>query len=120
MDQTLALVLARFAAETTHADVPDDVRKAALWHVVDTIGVCIAGASPLEESGQAVRRLSEKWNARSGATVFGVDTKCRPEMAALLNGSLAQALEMDDKHGSSLARPGSTVPSRTSGRSSSM
>ena len=30
-------------------------------------------------------------------------------MAALLNGSLAQALEMDDKHGSSLARPGSTV-----------
>jgi 2-methylcitrate dehydratase PrpD len=30
-------------------------------------------------------------------------------MAALLNGSMAQALEMDDKHGSSLARPGSTV-----------
>ena len=64
MDQTLASVLAKFAAETTHADIPDDVRKAALWHVVDTIGVCIAGASPHEESGQAARRLAEKWKTR--------------------------------------------------------
>ena len=109
MDQTLASVLARFAAETTHADIPDNVRAAALGHVVDTIGVCIAGASPLEESGQAARRLAEKWKTKSGAMIFGINSNSRPEMAALLNGSLAQALEMDDKHGSSLARPGSTV-----------
>jgi len=109
MDQTLAVTLAKFAAETTHADIPEEVRKAALWHVVDTIGVCIAGASPQEESGQAARRLLEKWKATSGSTVFGLNASIRPEMAALLNGSLAQALEMDDKHGSSLARPGSTV-----------
>ena len=109
MDQTLASVLAKFAAETTHADIPDDVRKAALWHIVDTIGVCIAGASPHEESGQVARRLAEKWQTESGATIFGINSKSRPEMAALVNGSLAQALEMDDKHGSSLARPGSTV-----------
>ena len=56
MDQTLASVLADFAAATTHGDIPDSVREAALWHVVDTIGVCIAGASPLEESGQAARQ----------------------------------------------------------------
>jgi 2-methylcitrate dehydratase PrpD len=109
MDQTLSSVLAKFAAETTHADIPDDVRKAALWHIVDTIGVCIAAASPDEESGQVARRLAEKWQTESGATIFGINSKSRPEMAALLNGSLAQALEMDDKHGSSLARPGSTV-----------
>jgi 2-methylcitrate dehydratase PrpD len=109
MDQTLASVLAKFAAETTHADIPDNVRKAALGHIVDTIGVCIAAASPHEESGQVARRLAEKWQTESGATIFGINSKSRPEMAALLNGSLAQALEMDDKHGSSLARPGSTV-----------
>jgi 2-methylcitrate dehydratase PrpD len=109
MDQTLSSVLARFAAETTHADIPVDVRKAALWHIVDSIGVCTAGASPHEESGQVARRLAEKWQTESGATIFGINSKTRPEMAALLNGSLAQALEMDDKHGSSLARPGSTV-----------
>jgi 2-methylcitrate dehydratase PrpD len=109
MDQTLASALAKFAVETTHANIPDNVRKAALWHVLDTIGVCIAGASPMEESGVAARRLAEKWKARSGSMIFGLNANCRPEMAALLNGSLAQALEMDDKHGSSLARPGSTV-----------
>jgi 2-methylcitrate dehydratase PrpD len=108
-DQTLATVLAKFAAETTYAQIPGHVRKAALWHVLDSIGVCIAGANPQEESGWAARRLAEKWKAQSGSMIFGLNTSCRPEMAALLNGSLAQALEMDDKHGSSLARPGSTV-----------
>jgi 2-methylcitrate dehydratase PrpD len=109
MDQTLASTLAKFAAEATHGAIPDDVRRAALWHIVDTIGVCIAGANPQEESGQAARRLMEKWQVRSGSMIFGLDSSARPEMAALLNGALAQALEMDDKHGSSLARPGSTV-----------
>jgi 2-methylcitrate dehydratase PrpD len=109
MDQTLASILAKFAAEATHGAIPDDVRRAALWHIVDTIGVCIAGANPQEESGQAARRLMEKWQVRSGSMIFGLDSCARPEMAALLNGALAQALEMDDKHGSSLARPGSTV-----------
>ncbi len=53
--------------------------------------------------------MREPWGAADGATMFGLGQKARAEMAALLNGSLAQALEMDDKHGYSLARPGSTV-----------
>ena len=73
-----------------------------------SIGVGIAGAAPDEESGQAARKLAVRWKGK-GATVFGLGTECRSDMAALVNGSLAQALEMDDKHGSSLARPGSTV-----------
>ena len=109
MEQTLAATFAGFAAGLTADRIPDEVRRAALMHVVDTIGVCIAGASPKEESGQAARKLAETWKARGGATVFGLGGECRPESAALLNGALAQALEMDDKHGSSLARPGSTV-----------
>ena len=84
MEQTLSSALAKFAAETTHADIPDDVRRAALWHIVDTIGVCVAGASPLEESGQAARRLAEKWKTQSGAMIFGIGSNTRPEMAALL------------------------------------
>jgi 2-methylcitrate dehydratase PrpD len=105
----LASRFAAFAAELTYDRIPAAVRDAALWHIVDSIGVCIAGANPHEESGQVARRLAEKWQARTGATILGVGSSCRPEMAALINGALAQALEMDDKHGSSLARPGSTV-----------
>lgn len=109
MPDSLATVLARFAAGLAHADVPDAVRSAAKWHLVDSIGVCIAGAAPEETSGQALSRVAGRWQAEGGATVLGLRTSARPEGAALLNGALAQALEMDDKHGSSLARPGSTV-----------
>jgi 2-methylcitrate dehydratase PrpD len=108
MTTTLAQTFAEFATGITDDAIPSEVRDAAAWHIVDSIGVCIAGASPHEESGQAARRLVMKWRGE-GATIYGVSQKVRPELAALLNGSLAQALEMDDKHGSSLARPGSTV-----------
>jgi len=109
MSETLATAFGEYAIGLADEDIPEAVRTAALWHIVDTIGVCLAGANPHEDSGAVARKLQPKWRANEGATVFGVDFKARPELAALLNGSLAQALEMDDKHGSSLARPGSTV-----------
>lgn len=107
--KTLARTFAEFASDLTAADIPAEVRRSALWHIVDSIGVCIAAASPNEPSGRGPRDLADRWKTAGGATVFGVGTSCRPEFAAILNGALAQALEMDDKHGSSLARPGSTV-----------
>ncbi|MFZ1060989.1 MAG: MmgE/PrpD family protein [Candidatus Rokuibacteriota bacterium] len=109
MSETLASRLSAFASDLTYARVPKFTREAAIWHIVDSLGVCVAGAAPGEESAEVVRRLVEKWQAPVGATVFGLGARCRPEASALLNGALIQALEMDDKHGSSLARPGSTV-----------
>jgi len=109
MSNLLAPTVAEFAAGLSYGAIPLDVRDAAMLHVVDSIGVCIAGASPAEGSGQAARKLADVWGGPTGATIFGLGSTMRPELAALLNGSLAQALEMDDKHGPSLARPGSTV-----------
>lgn len=109
MPKTLARTYAEFAAGLAAKDIPAEVRRAAYLHVIDTIGVCIAGAAPDEESGQAARKLAATWKAADGATIFGLAMQCRSDMAALVNGALAQALEMDDKHGSSLARPGATV-----------
>jgi 2-methylcitrate dehydratase PrpD len=109
MAPTLAERLADFAAGFSGSAIPPDVREAARWHMIDSIGVSIAGANPKEESGKAAAKLREAWGAPTGATLLGLGGCARPELAAMLNGSLAQALEMDDKHGSSLARPGSTV-----------
>lgn len=108
MQQTLASAFGRFATSLSHQAVPGPVRLAALWHIVDTLGVCIAGANPHEESGRVAAQLAKKWQA-AGSTLYGIGSTTRPDAAALVNGALAQALEMDDKHGSSLARPGSTV-----------
>lgn len=107
MSQMLAAAIAEYASSANAA--PDDVRRAARMHIIDSIGVCVAGASPSEESGRAAEKLAETWRSPEGATLLGTEARARPELAALYNGALAQALEMDDKHGSSLARPGSTV-----------
>jgi 2-methylcitrate dehydratase PrpD len=109
MNGTLGEILSDLASHADYDRIPSETRDAAMWHVIDSLGVCMAGASPSEPSGQVGRRLIERWASREGATVVGLGARCRPELSALLNGAFAQALEMDDKHGSSLARPGSTV-----------
>ncbi|HVY86959.1 MAG TPA: MmgE/PrpD family protein [Caulobacterales bacterium] len=109
MSKTLAETYADFASSFPAKDMPADVREAARWHIIDSIGVSIAGANPNEDSGKAAAKLAKQWGAGEGASLYGLEGKARPELAALLNGSMAQALEMDDKHGSSMARPGSTV-----------
>jgi 2-methylcitrate dehydratase PrpD len=110
MGKFLAEAIAEFSAGLRYDAIPEPVRDAAVLHIVDTVGVCVAGARPSEESGRAARALAKTWGGGSSdATLFGVGGRARADLAALLNGSLAQALEMDDKHGSSLARPGSTV-----------
>jgi 2-methylcitrate dehydratase PrpD len=109
LSRTLAEVFADFSANLTYDRLPEQVRAFARWHIVDTIGVCIAAADPFEDSGKAARKLAVKWRTDKGADIFGIGSKCEADKAALINGALAQALEMDDKHGPSLARPGSTV-----------
>jgi 2-methylcitrate dehydratase PrpD len=107
---TLAARLAGFVADLAADDIPPDVRSSAQWHVMDSVGVALAGAHPEEGSGQAVAGAAARWQvAGGGSTVLGLGARARPEAAALLNGALMQALEMDDKHAASLARPGSTV-----------
>ncbi len=110
MGTVLAESYAEFAAGADYDAIPDAVRRAAMWHIVDALGATIAATAPGEEAGEALRAVAECWRADDGgASVVGTGQRLRPEMAALVNGSLGQALEMDDKHGPSLARPGSTV-----------
>lgn len=105
----LACRYADFAASLRSDGIPPEVRRAAQRHVVDMIGVALATADSAEPTGAALRSAARLWAAGSGVGVLGTGQLLRPESAALVNGSLAQALEMDDKHGFSLARPGSTV-----------
>ncbi|MDV3127249.1 MmgE/PrpD family protein [Mycobacterium sp. 21AC1] len=106
---SLARTYAHFVSQLRHDQIPQNVRRVAQWHIADSIGVAIAAADPEEPTGQALRAAAERWPADGGSTVYGTGRRLRPDTAALVNGAFGQALEMDDKHGSSLARPGSTV-----------
>lgn len=109
MTGSLAKTLSDFATRTDIPSIPAHVLEAARWHLIDTIGVCLASARPGEGSHAVARKLADTWAGDEGARVIGFGVRCRTDQSALLNGLLAQALEMDDKHGPSLARPGSTI-----------
>ena len=108
MSVAIATELAAFSAELAGTDIPEEVRDAARWHLLDTLGACVAGAWPGDVCGASLGELANRWQG-GDASVVGTGTQARPEAAALINGAFAQVLELDDKHGPSLARPGSSV-----------
>src|SRR5258705_3003735 len=92
----LTQILARFVADTaTPPEAPVEPAKSV---ILDTIGVALAAVDrPIGTiiAGQAA-------DAGPGAaSVFGSGIRTSPEMAALANGTLANALDFDD--GSHLA-----------------
>lgn len=106
---TLTHDLAEFVYSTPSAAVPPTTREIIAAHLLDTIGVVAAAVAPGELTGAALLRAADLWRSAVGARIYLSPQRCAPHRAALLNGALAQALEMDDKHGSSLARPGASV-----------
>lgn len=108
MSLAIAEELATFSADLAGTDIPEEVRDSARWHLLDTLGACVAGAMPGDVCGASLGELANRWQGGS-SSVLGTGTRTRPEAAALINGAFAQVLELDDKHGPSLARPGSSV-----------
>ncbi len=88
-------VLASFVAETPAANVPQATVEPAKNVILDTIGVALAAAD------RTIGRIIADYVAGSGranatATVLGRGIRTSPEMAALANGTLANALDFDD------------------------
>jgi 2-methylcitrate dehydratase PrpD len=93
MGAPLTEMLASFVAET--ADVPAAAVEPAKNLILDTIGVALAAAG--RSIGQIINRhVLEAPGTPATATVLGSGLKASPEMAALANGTLANALDFDD------------------------
>jgi 2-methylcitrate dehydratase PrpD len=106
-DRTLAQEIARFAADTSFADLPDDVVDSVRKRVLDTLGIAVA-AAPLETS-----RAARAWAASQGGTpaasAVGVKERLPSGLAAFVNGVLAHSLDYDDTHLPSVLHPSATV-----------
>lgn len=96
-------VLAEFAAGLRYEDVPEDVRARARDCIQDTIGVIVFGAR-LPWS-KIVVDYARRNGAGGKCRILGTPgAKVSAPMAALANGALAHAFEMD-----SLRKPGAGV-----------
>ena len=99
--------LGSFIADLKFSDVPENVRQAALLHVLDTIGAAVGGAGEAQAG-----RIREKWLAMNPAgqiSVWGSGQKTAAGPAAFLNAMAGHTLEMDDVHTRSKTHIGTVV-----------
>src|SRR5215475_3838070 len=99
--------IVRFASGLRHADLSDEVRYYARRHVLDTIGVMIAGA-PGDVATNAEKMLA---GVRGGGTIPVPGRAKRHDLldAAFLGGTAAHGIELDDGYRVGSAHCGCTV-----------
>jgi 2-methylcitrate dehydratase PrpD len=100
--------IVRFASGLRHADLSDEVRYYARRHVLDTIGVMIAGA-PGDVASNAEKMLA---SVRGGAGAIPVPGRAKRHDlldAAFLGGTAAHGIELDDGYRVGSAHCGCTV-----------
>ncbi len=93
--EPLTDILARFVAETAAADVPEATIEPAKNVILDTLGVALA-ASKRSIGRIIIGHVTRMPGSPATATVLRARAKVAPEMAALANGTLANALDFDD------------------------
>ncbi|MCM0018681.1 MAG: MmgE/PrpD family protein [Tagaea sp.] len=99
----LGPILARWAAELTYADLPDAVVADCKDRLLDTLGVALAAVDlPI---GVAVRKAARALGSGDQATALGEGRNFDAATAALVNGTLAHAMDFDDTHNASVMHP---------------
>lgn len=97
--------LATFVADCDADDLPDDVVSAAGRSLADSLAVIAAGAAT--EPARGVRTTVERYG--TGQAVAPGGEPLSEPFAALVTGTAAHALELDDGHRSASAHPGAVV-----------
>src|ERR1700749_4311774 len=87
-------LLACFVTETPRAGAPGAAVEAAKDLILDTLGVALA-AVPRPIGKTIMDHVAEQGGERGSATVFGASIRVTAELAALANGTLANALDFD-------------------------
>jgi 2-methylcitrate dehydratase PrpD len=102
--------LAEYSSQLSIENLPDKVMYSARYCVLDSIGSAL-GAAYYEEIPGVIGEI-ECWvgtNTEQSATIWGHKKKMNIFAAALLNGLMSHALELDDVHSDSKAHIGAIV-----------
>ncbi|HEX9710960.1 MAG TPA: MmgE/PrpD family protein [Actinomycetota bacterium] len=104
---TLVERLASFAAATTAATLPDEVRASVRQRVLDIVGVSLA-ALTLDTSSAVIAHALEQ-GGTAQARAIGVGERLPAASAAFVNGVLAHSLDYDDTHLPSILHPSASI-----------
>ncbi len=86
--------VARFAATTVLADIPVVAREAAKLNILDTLGVSLAASRT--EAARALAGWVREEEGPPRASVIGHGFRTSAQLAALVNGHAAHALDLDE------------------------
>ncbi|GIH02384.1 MmgE/Prp family protein [Rhizocola hellebori] len=103
---TAARELARFAVACREG-LPDEVAADVPGRVLDIVGLMLAAQG--DPAAEAVSRAVGRWGGTGEATALGVSGRLPAPAAALVNGTLAHALDFDDTHLPSVLHPSASV-----------
>ena len=87
--------IAAYLAAAHQRQFPPAVMQAAITALIDFIGVAVGAVD--EPPVRAVRRVAIDWQARGDARIF-LGPCTTPALAALVNGTMAHAMDYDDAH----------------------
>ena len=96
-EQTLAGTLGAFVAKTHFEDLPKPIVDKAKRHILDTLGVALAGAT--SEEAERTQGMLAETEAAGPSPWWGTPHRLAPRSAALVNGIAAHAYELDDTGG---------------------
>ncbi len=94
-------------AALTFDDLPGDVVVAARRHLADAAGVAVSAA--FLNVGTEIVDLVRSWAGAAESSVLGYEFAAPAPIAALVNGSLAHALDFDDTHVESVVHPSAVI-----------
>lgn len=96
-EETLAEVVADWVVGRRQASIPAEVTELARRHILDTLGVMVAGVD--SPAGRTFRRwLLDRPSAPGAASAVGLPDPVEAPIAALYNGICAHALDFDDQN----------------------
>lgn len=101
------LRLAAFCAELTYEELDDEVVLAVKKAVADALASGYAGIDT--DAGVPVREYVDDLSGDGDATVLGSASGALPHFAALANGTMIHALDVDDGHRTAAGHPGAAV-----------
>ena len=87
--------IAAYTAGAQQRQFPPEVIRAAKTALIDFIGVAVGAVD--EAPVRPVRRVALDWQARGKARIF-LGPLTTPALAALVNGTMAHAMDYDDAH----------------------
>jgi len=92
--QTISETLACYSSTLQFVDLPAEVISHARWAILDTMGVALGGIGSKE--GKALLAALKDFGSGSQATIWGTAARATAPIAALVNGTAAHVLELDD------------------------